>query len=127
MWFGSLEFLVVAEMSTKAKVFAEAGSRPVPLIDIQIEREADSTVQIVPTNRDNFSSSARDALDSLSPAEFEIVLWICRGFVSDQEIAGQLHRSPHTIRTQVASIFRKLSVNSRSDLLAFIIRKSDND
>lgn len=56
-------------------------------------------------------------LDQLTPAEREVVLWICRGCVDDEAIGAKLHRSPHTVRTQVASIFQKLGLHSRGEIL----------
>jgi DNA-binding CsgD family transcriptional regulator len=58
------------------------------------------------------------AIKQLSHAELEIILWLRRGMTTDEELAGQLHRSPHTIRTQMASIFKKVGVHSRHELLA---------
>ena len=59
-------------------------------------------------------------LAELSAAELAIVLWIGRGYVKDEEIAEKLFRSPHTIRTQINSIFRKLNLHSRSDIIALL-------
>ena len=122
LWFGGLELIVVDEISTIAKVLAEASSRPIPIINLKNDNEDDSTVHFIPVAR--LRSPARDALSTLSRAELEIVLWIGRGYFEDQEIATKLHRSPHTIRTQIVSIFRKLEVNSRPELMAFIKRQS---
>ena len=114
---------MVDEISTIAKVLAEASSRPIPMIDLKNDDDDASTIHCLPAAR--LRSPARDALSTLSPAELEIVLWICRGYFEDQEIATKLHRSPHTIRTQIVSIFRKLEVNSRPELTAFIKRQSE--
>lgn len=59
-------------------------------------------------------------LRCLSPAELEVVRWICRGSTTIEEIGEQLFRSPHTVRTQLGSIFRKLEVHSREQLLALL-------
>lgn len=58
----------------------------------------------------------------LTPAELQILLWVRRGLDDDLELGRRLHRSPHTVRTQVASIFRKLEVHSRSNLLSLLNR-----
>jgi DNA-binding NarL/FixJ family response regulator len=50
----------------------------------------------------------------LSQREREILVRIVRGF-SYKEIAGQLEVSTHTVATHVRSIYRKLSVHSRSE------------
>lgn len=50
----------------------------------------------------------------LSQREREILVRIVRGF-SYKEIAGQLTVSTHTVATHVRSIYRKLSVHSRSE------------
>ena len=63
-------------------------------------------------------------LSSLSPAELEIVRWICRGLTTFDEIGRKLFRSPHTVRTQLGSVFKKLNVHSREQLLA-LMRKCE--
>ena len=63
-------------------------------------------------------------LASLSPAELEIVRWICRGLTTFEEIGRKLFRSPHTVRTQLGSVFKKLDVHSREQLLA-LMRKCE--
>jgi DNA-binding CsgD family transcriptional regulator len=63
-------------------------------------------------------------LASLSPAELEIVRWICRGLTTFEEIGRKLFRSPHTVRTQLGSIFKKLNVHSREQLMA-LMRKCE--
>jgi hypothetical protein len=45
-----------------------------------------------------------------------------RGYDHDDDLAQCLHRSAHTVRTQVASIFRKLEVRSRSAVLSLLQR-----
>ena len=50
-------------------------------------------------------------------AEREVVLWMCRGFLDDEAIGKKLKRSPNTVRTQVGSIFQKLGLHSRGDVL----------
>lgn len=65
-----------------------------------------------------------DRLSGLSPAELEVVRWLCRGLTSFEEIGRQLFRSPHTVRTQLGSVFKKLNVHSREQLLA-LLRKCE--
>ncbi len=64
--------------------------------------------------------------DQLTPAEREVVLWICRGSVDDEAIGEKLHRSPHTVRTQVASIFQKLGVHSRGEILNYVRQREEH-
>ena len=63
-------------------------------------------------------------LDRISPAELEVIRWACRGFTTVEEIGQKLYRSPHTVRTQLGSIYKKLGVHSRDELLA-LLRRSD--
>jgi DNA-binding CsgD family transcriptional regulator len=56
---------------------------------------------------------------TLTDCEIEILLWISRGAVRDCDIAKKVHRSPHTVRTHVGSILRKLNLHSRAELAAF--------
>lgn len=51
----------------------------------------------------------------LSPRESEVTQLVARGF-SNPEIAQLLRVSPHTIRNQLVSIFRKAGVSSRAEL-----------
>lgn len=123
LWFGGLEMFVLSEISTLAQVLAETSPRPVPLIDLQNDVSTDSTIHLTPGIHSSAQSPARDILNSLTQTELEVLLWICRGYFDDQDIAKQLHRSPNTIRTHVASIFRRLSVNSRAEVMAFVKRQ----
>lgn len=61
-----------------------------------------------------------ERLRRLSPAELEVVRWICRGLMTDKEIGQQLFRSPHTVRTQLCSVFQKLDVHSREQLIGLL-------
>lgn len=61
-------------------------------------------------------------LESLTGAELEIVRLMSRGVTTPDEMGKLLYRSPHTVRTQLNSIYRKLDVHSREELLAFLIR-----
>jgi len=55
-------------------------------------------------------------LDALSEREWTIVSLIEKG-MTNKEIGGELHISLSTVKTHVNNIFKKLSINSRSDLL----------
>jgi DNA-binding CsgD family transcriptional regulator len=65
---------------------------------------------------------ARTLLRNLSNAELEVMLWLCRGYTQLEAIGRKLHRSPHTVRTQLNSIFRKLNVHSRDELIGKLRR-----
>jgi DNA-binding CsgD family transcriptional regulator len=60
---------------------------------------------------------ARGPRGCLTPAESEVVAHLLRGD-SSAEIATQRGTSLHTVNNQVASIFRKLGVRSRLELVA---------
>jgi DNA-binding CsgD family transcriptional regulator len=107
IWLGGLEMQLVSDLPVQRKLFAETG--------VYIDEAAESV------NPDLLSiAPSRTLLADLTKAEFAIVLWICRGYYKDEEIGKQLHRSPNTIRTQVNSIFRKLGVHSRTELVRLI-------
>jgi DNA-binding CsgD family transcriptional regulator len=65
---------------------------------------------------------ARLRLGLLTPAELDIVLWMYRGYTTDDELGRALFRSPHTVRTQVASVFGKLNLHSRTELVTWLQR-----
>jgi len=104
---GILELQVVNDLPVQRQLFAETGV----LIDESMDSVDPARLSPAPP---------RTLLASLTKAEFAIVLWICRGYYKDEEIAYYLNRSPNTIRTQVNSIFRKMNVHSRTDLVRLI-------
>lgn len=104
---GTLELQITDNLPIQRQLFAETGV----LIDESMDSVDPSRLSPTPP---------RTLLANLTKAEFAIVLWIGRGYFKDEEIAKQLHRSPNTIRTQVNSIFRKLGVHSRTDLVNLI-------
>ena len=70
-----------------------------------------------------FSLDAHARFERLTPAETEVVLWMCRGHTADEDIGHQLHRSPHTVRTQIGSILSKLELHSRNEILNWLKRQ----
>ena len=60
------------------------------------------------------------ALDNLSEAEADILAGILRG-ESNAEIARRRHTKTRTVANQIASIFRKLGVRSRAELMAKLL------
>lgn len=82
----------------------------------------DPTVGLVPR------ASRRQTLrEHISPAETELMLWISRGYLDNEELGRLLHRSPHTVRTQLGSILRKLGLHSRGDIIGWLKRPSNVD
>lgn len=64
---------------------------------------------------------ALDVVEELSPAEMEIIMQMRRGVVDHEDLGKELHRSPHTIRKQLESVYRKFGVHSRHELMAKIL------
>ena len=89
--------------------------KPRFLLRFETRRAEDERRQI---RADNFAS-----LTQLSAAERELALLTCRGH-SNAVIARRLGKSVYTIKAQLHSIFRKLKVKSRSQLIASLIRKT---
>jgi LuxR family maltose regulon positive regulatory protein len=56
-------------------------------------------------------------IEPLSQREIEVLHLICDGY-SNQEIAGRLVLSLHTVKKHISNIFRKLSVTSRTQAIA---------
>jgi DNA-binding CsgD family transcriptional regulator len=106
---GDLELQVADRVPTMARVIAERG---VPMEDA--ERTQD------------YAATIRDSalLAALTQAELEIVLWVGRGYIDDQDLAEVLYRSPHTIRTHIRNIFQKLGIHSRTELVGWLKRKN---
>ena len=61
---------------------------------------------------------------SLTKAERQIVDQLLRG-CSDREIARQRGTSHHTVANQLRSLFRKLGVSSRAELVARLSRSTN--
>ena len=113
-----VELKVVAEVSKLAEVMVEAGIAVLS----QSAEEASTATDI---KKDLPPTFARDMLRRLTPAELEVVLWMYRGYTSDEELGKTLHRSPNTIRTQVGSIYDKLNLHSRADIVSWLKRAGD--
>jgi DNA-binding CsgD family transcriptional regulator len=109
---GGLELEVVAQVSMLAHLLAETG------IGLHEAAEGDETI----VQRSTAPIPVRFFLRELTPAELEVVLWISRGYLDDEELGKKLFRSPNTIRTQVSSVFRKLNVHSRAQIVSLLKR-----
>ena len=60
-----------------------------------------------------------DILAHLNPRELDISLLVARG-LRNSEIANVCGISAYTVRNQLVSIFRKLSVSTRAELAALV-------
>jgi DNA-binding CsgD family transcriptional regulator len=63
---------------------------------------------------------------ALSPRERDVVRAIARG-LSSAEIAAELFLSPHTVRDYVKSVFEKIGVSSRGELVAKLFAEHYSD
>lgn len=61
-------------------------------------------------------------LETLSPRERQVVVWICRGY-TDRQIAAALGVSPSTIKVHVRNILHKIDVRSREELRRALSRQ----
>jgi DNA-binding CsgD family transcriptional regulator len=68
-------------------------------------------------------SRARTGWDSLTDAELKVVHLIADG-ATNRAVAGQLHLSPHTVKTHLHNAFAKLGITSRAQLTQ-AMRRSD--
>ncbi len=116
IWLGGVELRVASEVSPLARVIAEMGFELNSVDEATVETAINDTRPL----------AARSRLKQLSPAELEVVLWMCRGYVHDGELGKLLHRSPNTVRTQVGSILRKLGLGSRADVIAWLRRLDES-
>lgn len=64
----------------------------------------------------------RQAWDSLTNREREMVAWVATG-LSNDEIAGKLVLSPDTVRTHVSRAMVKLAARDRAQLVVYAVRK----
>lgn len=60
---------------------------------------------------------------SLTATERDVVIGVCRG-LSNVELAMIRNVSPRTIANQLSSIYRKLSIVSRAELLELLVRRT---
>jgi DNA-binding CsgD family transcriptional regulator len=63
---------------------------------------------------------------SLTDSEREVVQLVAQG-LSNEDIGKARGRSARTIANQLASVYRKLGVNSRTELLARLTGTDDRD
>ena len=65
---------------------------------------------------------AKEAIDGLTPREGEVLSLLAEGKTND-EIAGLLSISAHTVARHRENLMRKLGLHSRSELVKYAIRK----
>jgi len=65
-------------------------------------------------NAGNISQKGR--ISHITGREQEIIECVCQG-LRNNEIAGRLALSPHTIKAHLNRIFRKLNITNRSKLM----------
>ncbi|HEY2411161.1 MAG TPA: FHA domain-containing protein [Pirellulaceae bacterium] len=111
LWLGAAELDLVANPNDSNRA---------------MRRPQESTVGYIIGKSGNaeFPGAPADDFATLTPAELEVVLWMSRGLTDPTDVAESLFRSPHTIRTHLASIFSKLNVHSRDQLLACLARRT---
>lgn len=73
-------------------------------------------------NRLKSGDEPRDAYDTLSEREKEILGWIAKGY-SNKEIADRLVISVKTVETHKANLMEKLGLRSRPELIKFALKK----
>jgi DNA-binding CsgD family transcriptional regulator len=83
-----------------------------PIFQIRLERPLDGTGV-------RRRARAQDVRNFLSPSEREILEVAATG-LGNEEIAARLGKSVPTVKSQIQSIYRKLSVSNRSELIARI-------
>jgi len=111
---GTLELVLVDELQLRRNVLLDEGETP---------DGADDTFKL--SAGDNcLQGFGLQPLPMLTNAERDVVLWMMRGHTRPEEIGRMVHRSPNTVRTQLSSIFRKLDVHSRDELMGFLLRSA---
>lgn len=111
IWLGGVELEWATALGPLPEIIAEMGLNP-PQDDEETLRLQRRTTIVPPAF----------ALQQLSHSELEVVLWMCRGYTQLHELGRKLHRSPNTIRSHLGSIFAKLGVHSREELLCWLQR-----
>lgn len=71
-------------------------------------------------------TSPLPVLDELTPAEREVVALVCEGY-SNKRIATSRGTSVHTVNNQLASVFEKLGVASRFELVNLATRRGKGE
>lgn len=87
-----------------------------------IQAEAERSRETIHMLRGNFDEVLRDKFEDwgLTTAERDVTLLIIRG-LSVADIAAARNTAPGTIKAQSTSIFRKIGVGSKTELMSAII------
>jgi DNA-binding CsgD family transcriptional regulator len=87
-----------------------------------IQSEAERSRETIHMLRGNFDEVLRDKFEDwgLTTAERDVTLLIIRG-LSVADIAAARNTAPGTIKAQSTSIFRKIGVGSKTELMSAII------
>ena len=87
-----------------------------------IQSEAERSRETIHMLRGNFDEVLRDKFEDwgLTTAERDVTLLIIRG-LSVADIAAARNTAPGTIKAQSTSIFRKIGVGSKTELMSTII------
>lgn len=78
---------------------------------LQINAESITLIDIIRSNCKNLAES-----HALTQAEYDILLYLVRGYTINR-IAEERTVSPNTIKSQISSIYTKLNIHSKQDLL----------
>jgi len=113
IWLGAAEFDLVSNPELTRR-------RPFPK-----PKAEDETIgyEAGPGGTVRFSKAPAHFFLSLTQTELDVVLWMSRGYTDLDEVAETLFRSPHTIRAHQKSIFAKLGIHSRDELLSCLLRR----
>jgi len=118
------EALVIGQEKGFRRIFLDEGSRMAALLQAALSTLSNRTLSLFastllhsftplassPLTVDNFTSQ----VERLSPQELRVLRFLVAG-LSNSDIAQELVVSTNTIKTQVKSIYRKLSVTSREE------------
>lgn len=107
IWLGGLHLQLVPKVSKLARLHQSSDD---PELEAAVPRGPDQP--------------GRAIFRRLTVAEIDIMLWFGRGYENPVEIGDRLDRKSRTVLTQLASIFKKFDVHSRSQLMG-LIKRSD--
>ncbi|MBO6559520.1 MAG: response regulator transcription factor [Nisaea sp.] len=87
-----------------------------------LRRETDRNQQTIASLRGSFEQVLSEKFDgwNLTPAEKDVTLLIIKG-LSINDIAGARNTAPGTVKAQSSSIFRKIGVSSRTELMSSVL------
>lgn len=103
-----------AEASRRAQVLAQMLDEAIATLAIDHEAQ--------PTPAPQAETRAPGATSALSRRERDVLTRVARGR-SNKAIAEELYVSPNTVKTHVASLLRKLNVNTRAQLATIAVQQ----